>query len=50
MYNMAKKMRKMKGRMKKGLFSYRFVTTEDKHTYENKVCIQNGNVLTSLRI
>jgi hypothetical protein len=47
MYNMAKKRRKMKGRMEKGLISCRFATTETKHTYENKVCIQNGNVLAS---
>jgi hypothetical protein len=45
---MAKKMRKTKGRVEKGLFSCRFATVEAKHTYENKVCIQNGNVLASL--
>jgi hypothetical protein len=44
---MAKKMRKMKGKMEKGLFSCMFATMKTKHTYENKFCIQNGNVLAS---
>jgi Holliday junction resolvase len=34
----------MKGRMDKGLFGYKFMTIEVKHTSKNKVYLQNGDV------
>jgi hypothetical protein len=45
---MAKKVKKRKERVGKGLFGYNFATTKVKRTNENKVCYQNGNVLTCL--
>jgi hypothetical protein len=41
---MAKKVKKRKGRMGKGLFGFKFATTKVKRINENKVCFQNGNV------
>ncbi len=46
---MAKKIRKLrKGRVDKGLFGCRFVTTKTKHTNKNKGCLQSGNFPASL--
>jgi hypothetical protein len=45
---MAKKFKKMKGRVGKGLFGYKFATTKVKHISENKVYFQNVNVTASL--
>jgi len=50
LFNMAKKVKKRKGRVGKGLFGHKFATTKVKHINENKVCFQNGNVLTCLWI
>jgi hypothetical protein len=36
--------------MDKCLFGYMFVIMEIKHNSEDKVCLQSGNVLASLRI
>jgi hypothetical protein len=41
---MAKKIKEKKGRMDKSSFGYKFMTTKSKHTDENKVYLQNGNV------
>jgi hypothetical protein len=40
-----KKLGKREHRVDKGLFGTRFGTMEVKHTNENKVYLQNGNVL-----
>jgi hypothetical protein len=45
---MVEKIKKRKGRMEKNLFDCMFATTKTKHNGEDKVCIQSGNVLTSL--
>jgi hypothetical protein len=45
---MVEKIKKRKGKMDKNLFGYMFATTKAKHNGEDKVCIQSGNVLTSL--
>jgi len=45
---MVEKVKKMKGKVGKGLFGYNFATTKVKHINENKVCFQNGNVLASI--
>jgi hypothetical protein len=42
------KIKKRKGKMDKDLFGYKFVTMEVKHTNENKVCLQNGNLLVGI--
>jgi len=47
-YNMVEKIKKRKGKMDKNLFRYMFATTKAKHSDEDKVCIQSGNVLTNL--
>jgi uncharacterized Fe-S cluster-containing MiaB family protein len=44
---MAKKIKKKKCKVDKTLFDYMFMTMETKHTIEDKVCLQSGNVLTS---
>jgi hypothetical protein len=45
---MVEKNQEKEGRMEKKLFGCMFATTKVRHNGENKVCIQSGNVLTSL--
>jgi hypothetical protein len=44
---MAKKFRKRRGRVDKGLFGCRFLTMETKHINENKVYFEFDNVPTN---
>jgi len=43
-----KKSKKGRVKWKKNLFDCMFATTKTRHNDEDKVCIQSGNVLTSL--
>jgi hypothetical protein len=45
---MVEKIKKKKGRTEKNLFGCMFAATKARHNNEYKVCIQSGNVLTSL--
>ncbi len=47
-YNMIEQFKKKKGSVEKNSFGYMFATTKAKHTSEDKVCIQSGNVPISL--
>jgi hypothetical protein len=50
LYDMAQNFRKRKVKWTKGLLNCRFMTMKTKHTNENKVYLQIGNVLASLSI